>query len=134
MDRMLAVYAGSPGFDSHRRHMPERFFRSNRSGYPHQVCSELEKVVLRWRLVIAVSMNVGGSVRLIKPTKLYMCTQTLYKHNGDGRTVRDHGSVLMGHQANGVTRIGFQQQLISKCLWTRNSKHFKWVIKNQYLI
>ena len=32
-------------------------------------------VVSEWRSVIAVSPNVGGCVRLIKPAKLYMCTQ-----------------------------------------------------------
>ena len=32
-------------------------------------------VVSEWRSVIAVSLNVGGGVRLIKPAKLYMCTQ-----------------------------------------------------------
>ena len=32
-------------------------------------------VVSEWRLVIAVSLNVGGGVRLIKPAKLCMCTQ-----------------------------------------------------------
>ena len=37
------VNAGSRGFDSHRRHMFERFFRSNRPGYPQPVCSELQK-------------------------------------------------------------------------------------------
>ena len=36
--------------------------------------------------MIAVSLNVGGDVRLIKPAKLYMCTQTHYKHDEDGRT------------------------------------------------
>ena len=41
VDRVFAVHAGSRGFDSHRRHVPERFFRSNRPGYPHPVCSEL---------------------------------------------------------------------------------------------
>ena len=35
----------------------------------------------------AVSLNVGGGVRLIKPAKLYMCTQH-YKHNEDGRTAQ----------------------------------------------
>ena len=48
----------------------------------------------------AVSLNVGGGVRLIKPTKLYMCTQTHYKHDEDGRTapgVRNHGSVPLSH-------------------------------------
>ena len=32
-------------------------------------------VVSGWRSVIAVSLNVGGGVRLIKPAKLYPCTQ-----------------------------------------------------------
>ena len=36
--------------------------------------------------MIAVSLNVGGGVRLIKPAKLCMCTQKHYKHNKDGRT------------------------------------------------
>ena len=42
VDRVFANHAGSRGFDSLRRHMSERFFRSNRPGYPHPVCSELE--------------------------------------------------------------------------------------------
>ena len=45
--------------------------------------------------MIAVSLNVGGGVRLIKPTKLYICMQKHYKHNEDGRTalgVRGNGS------------------------------------------
>ena len=42
VDRVLALHAGSRGFDSHRGHMSERFFRSNRPGYPHPVSSELE--------------------------------------------------------------------------------------------
>ena len=47
VDRMFTVHAGSRGFDSHRRHMFERFFRSNRPGYPHPLCSELEKSGIR---------------------------------------------------------------------------------------
>ena len=39
--------------------------------------------------MIAVSLNVGGGVRLIKPAKQYMCMQKHYKHNEDGRT---HGA------------------------------------------
>ena len=37
VDRVLALHAGSRGFDSHRGHMSERFFRSNRPGYPYPV-------------------------------------------------------------------------------------------------
>ena len=47
MDRVLALHAGSRGFDSHRGHMSERFFRSNRPGYPHPVSSELENSGIR---------------------------------------------------------------------------------------
>ena len=36
-------------------------------------------VVSEWWSVIAVSLNVGGGVRLIKPAKLYICTQTHYR-------------------------------------------------------
>ena len=32
-------------------------------------------MVSEWRSVIAVSLNVGGGVRLIKPAKLCMCRQ-----------------------------------------------------------
>ena len=64
MDRVFAVHAGSRRFDSHRRQMSEKKFRSNRPRYPHQVCSELEIVVSEWPSVIAVSLNIGGGVRL----------------------------------------------------------------------
>ena len=62
-----------------------------------------------WRSVILVSLNVGGDVRLIKPAKLYMCMQTHYKHDENGRTapsVRGHGSLPLSHSGNVVTRIG----------------------------
>ena len=58
--------------------------------------------------MIAVSLNVGGGVRLIKPAKLCMYTQN-YKHNEDGRTapgVCGNGSVPLSHSGNVVTRIG----------------------------
>ena len=47
MDRMLALQAGSRGFDSHQGHMSERFFRSSRPEYPHPVSSELENSGIR---------------------------------------------------------------------------------------
>ena len=59
--------------------------------------------------MIAVSLNVGIGVRLIKPTKLYMYTQTHYKHDEDGRMalgVRGHASVTLNNSGNIVTRIG----------------------------
>ena len=47
MDRVVAIHAGSQGFNSQQRHMSERFLLSNRPGYPHPVCSELEKSGIR---------------------------------------------------------------------------------------
>ena len=47
VDRVLALHTGSRGFDSHRGHMSERFFRSNRPGYSHPVSSELETSGIR---------------------------------------------------------------------------------------
>ena len=63
--------------------------------------------------MIAVSLNVGGGVRLIKPAKPCMCTQNTAKHNEDGRTapgVRGNGSVPLSHSWNVVTRIGIHTQ------------------------
>ena len=66
-------------------------------------------VVSEWQSVITVSLNVGGGVCLIKPAKLYMCMQTHYKHDKDGRMASDvhgHGSVPLSHSSNTVARIG----------------------------
>ena len=112
VDKVLALHAGSRGFDSHRGHMSERFFRSNRPGYPHPVSSELQnsgiRVVSEWRSVIAVSLNVVDGVRLIKPVKLHLHAKH-YKHNEDRRTapgVCSSGSVPLSHSGNVVARIG----------------------------
>ena len=66
-------------------------------------------VVSEWRSVIAVSLNVGGGVRLIKPAQLYMCTQKHFKHNEDRHTapgVCGNGSVPLSHSGNVLTRMG----------------------------
>ena len=58
--------------------------------------------------MIAVSLNVGGGVRLIKPAKLCMCTQKNYEHE-DGHMAQGvcgNGSVPLSHSGNVVTRIG----------------------------
>ena len=58
--------------------------------------------------MIAVSLNVGGGVRLIKPAKLHVHAKH-YKHNEDGRTVPGvcgNSSVPLSHSGNVVTRIG----------------------------
>ena len=47
VNRVFTVHAGSQGFDSYPRHMSKRFFQSNRPGYLHPVCSELENSGIR---------------------------------------------------------------------------------------
>ena len=54
--------------------------------------------------MIAVSLNIGGGVRLIK-----LCTQTHCKHDKDRHMtpgMRCHGSVPLSHSGNIVKRIG----------------------------
>ena len=109
VDRVLALHAGSRGFDSHRGHMSERFFRSNRPGYPHPVSSELENSGIR----VAVSDCSVTERRRWRPP--YHTGKTVhvhvkhYKHNEDGRTapgVCGNGYVPLSHSGNVVTRIG----------------------------
>ena len=60
-------------------------------------------VVSEWQSVIAVSLKVDSGACLIKPAKLYMCTQKHYKHQEDGRTgpgMCNHGSILLSHSGN----------------------------------
>ena len=95
------LHAGSRGFDSHRGHMSERFFRSNRPGYPHPVSSELENSGIR---VAVGDCSVTKRRRWGPP---YQTGKTVhvhakhYKHNVDGRTapgVYDNGSVPLGER------------------------------------
>ena len=109
VDKVLALHAGSREFDSRRGHMSERFFRSNRPGYPHPVSSELENSGIR----VAVGDCSVTERRRWRPP--YQTGKTVhvhakhYKHNGDGRTapgVCGNGSVPLSHSGNVVTRIG----------------------------
>ena len=83
VDRVLPLHAGSRGFDSQRGHMSERFFRSNRPGYPHPVSSELENSVI----TVAVSDCSVTERRRWRPP--YQTGKTVhvhpkhYKHNAD---------------------------------------------------
>ena len=57
----------------------------------------------------AVSLNVGSSVRLIKPAKLYMCMHKNYYNNKDGRIalgVHGFDSVPLSHLGNAIMRSG----------------------------
>ena len=109
VDRVLALHAGSRGFDSHREYMSERFFRSNRPGYPHPVSSELENSGLR---VIVGDYSVTELRRWRPPYqtgKPVHVHAKHYKHKEDGRTapgVCYNGSVPLSHSGNVVTRIG----------------------------
>ena len=75
VDRVLALHAGSRGSTPTGGHMSERFFRSNRSGYPHPVSPELENSGIR---VAVGDCSVTERRRWRPPCqtgKLYMCTQ-----------------------------------------------------------
>ena len=89
--------------------MSERFFRSNRPGYPHPVSSELENSGIR----VAVGDCSVTERRRWRPP--YQNRQTVhvhathYIHDEDGRTapgVCGNGSVPLSHSGNVVTRIG----------------------------
>ena len=89
--------------------MSERFFRSNRPGYPHPVSSELENSGIR---VAVGDCSVTERRRWRHP---YQTGKTVhvhtkhYIHDEDGRTapgVCGNGSVPLSHSGNVVTRIG----------------------------
>ena len=84
VDRVLALHAGSRRFDSHRGHMSERYFRSNRPGYLHPVSSELENSGIR----VAVGDCSVIERRWWRPP--YQTGKTAHVHakhyNEDGRT------------------------------------------------
>ena len=114
MYRVLALHAGSRGFNFNRGHMSERFFRSNISGYPHPVSSELENSGIR---VPVGDCSVTERRRWRPP---YQTGKTVhvhakyYKHNEDGRTVPGvcgNGSVPLSHSGNVVTRIGLHSHI-----------------------
>ena len=109
VDRVLALHAGSRGFDSHRGHMSKRFFRSNRLGYLHPVSSELENSGIR----VAVGNCSVTERRRWRPPyqtgKIVHVHAKHYKHNEDGRMssgVCVNGSVPLSHSGNVITRIG----------------------------
>ena len=125
---MLTLHAGSRRFDSHRGHMSERFFRSNRPGYPHPVSSELEN---RGIGVAVSDCSVTERRRWCSP---YQIGKTVhvhakhYKHKEDGRTapgVCGNGSVPLSHSGNVVMRIGIHTHyLFDITLITVRTRHF----------
>ena len=109
MDRVLALHAESRVFDSLQEHMSERFFRSNRQGYPHPVSSELENSGIR---VAVGDCSVTECQRLHPP---YQTSKTVhvhakhYKHKEDRRTapgVYGNRSVPLSHSGNVIMRTG----------------------------
>ena len=82
VDKVLALHAGSRGFDSHRGHMSEQFFRSNRPGYPHPVSSELEKSGIR----VAVGDCSVTERRRWRPP--YQTGKTVHVHANTTNTTR----------------------------------------------
>ena len=101
--------------------MSERFFRSNRPGYPHPVSSELENSGIR----VAVGDCSVTERRRWRPP--YQTGKTVhvhakhYIHDEDGRTapsVCGNGSVPLSHSGNVVTRIGIHTHTHTcNCIW-----------------
>ena len=123
MDSVLSLHTGSRGFDSHRGHMSERFFRSNRPGYPHPVSSELENSGIR----VAVGDCSVTERRRWRPP--YQTGKTVhvfakhYKHNEDGckaSGVCGNGSLPLSHSGNVVTRIGIHTHTHTHTSFTRS--------------
>ena len=78
--------------------------------------------------MVAVSLNVGGGVRLIKPAKLFMGTQNTTNTRTDGLTelgVCGNGSVRLSHSGNVVTRIGIHTH-------THFYQSFTMVVENRF--
>ena len=114
MNRMLALHTRSRGFEYHRGHMSELFFRSNRRGYPQPVSSELENSGIR----VAVGDCSVAERRRWRPP--YQTGKTVhvyakhYKYNTDGLTVPGvcgNGSVPLSHSRNIVRRIGINTHM-----------------------
>ena len=110
MDRVFALHAGSRGLDSHRGHMCQRFFRSNRPGYLHPVSSDLENSGIR----VAVGDCSVTERRRWRPP--YQTGKTVYmhakhyKHNEDGRTapgVCSNGSVPLSHSGTSLRELEY---------------------------
>ena len=100
--------------------MSERYFRSNRPGYPHPVSSELESSGIR----VAVGDCSVTERRPWRPP--YQTGKTVhvhakhYIHDEDGRTapgVCGNGSVPLSHSGNVVTRIGIHTHSGWHCLY-----------------
>ena len=105
MDRVLALYTGSLGFDSHRGHMSEQFFRSNRPEYLHSVSPELENSGIR---VAVGDCSVTEHRWWHPPCQTGKTVHVQAKHE-DGYTVLGvcgSGSVSLSYSGNVVTRIG----------------------------
>ena len=107
MDRVLALHAGSRGFDSHWGHMSEQFFRSKRPGYPHPVNSELENS----SIIVAVGdCSVTECRRWRPPYQTGKTVDVHAKYNEDGCTVLGvcgNGSVPLSHSGNMVRELEY---------------------------
>ena len=124
VERVLVIHAGNRGFDSQRGTCPNDFSDPVDQDIRTQCALSWKIVISEWRSVIAGSLNGSDGVCFIKPAKLYMCTQTHYKHDEEGRTarsVRSHGSVPLSLSGNVVTRIGLHTHKSYKWM-----QAFKW--------
>ena len=124
VDRVLALHAGSRGFDFHQGHMSERFFRTNRPGYPHPVTSELENSGIRVAVSDFSVTECRGWCPPHQTGKTVHVHAKHYKHNKDRCTVPGvcgNDSLSLSHSGNIFTRIGiyihtdYERLCVMKC-------------------
>ena len=104
---MLALHAGSRGFDPIGGTCPNDFFRSNRPGYPHPVSSELENSGIR------VAVGDCSVAERRRWPQLYQTGKTLQTLQAQRRRTHGtgNGSVPLSHSGNVVTRMGIHTHI-----------------------
>ena len=109
MDRVLALHAGSPRFDSHGAHV-RTIFQIQQTRISNLLSSELENSSIR---VAVGDCSVNERWRWCLP---YQTGKTVhvhakhYKHNEDGHTapgVCGNGSVSLSHSGGAVTKLEY---------------------------
>ena len=110
VDKVFTIYTGSRGFDSHRQHMSELFFWSNRPEYAQPVFSELENSGIR---MVVGDCSVTETAMAPALSNWRNCTykmQKHYKHNEDRPMVlgvHGHGPYRWASQGMSLRELDY---------------------------
>ena len=136
MDKVLALQQEVEGSTPTGGTCPNDFSDPTDQDIRTQWALSWNIVVSEWRSVIAVSLNVGGGVRLIKPAKLYTCTQNTTNTTGTDARRRMCATMVpyrLSHLGNVVTRIGIHTQTHTPSREIKNATLFQWKIQGPLL-